>query len=623
MAAVTRRSLRFSRVWYLNAALAATVVALIPVVVDWPAVGSGLRMSWPIVALIYAVAEAAVLHFRFRRDAHSLSMGEIALTIALFTASPFHHIIGQVVGNTVAFVANRRQTPVKAAFNLAQFTLQTVAALSVFRLVLGDAEPLGMRGWWAALAGSMAALAVSDVAVNWAILLSGGSVGRRERWSIRGFSSLAALMNTAMGVLIVLVWTVSTPAVVLAVLPPVMLFLAYRAYTGQRADRSRVIALQRAAEGLLSTETLADVARVASRQLQQMFEVERALVTIALQGGSGAFVGTCGADGVAMAHTVEGLTDMPVSGDARILASSEIATLDGDSGQARGVLYAPIVLGSHQVGSLLAVEPLSDVFRFGDADVRLIGAFSGQVATVVENERLGGAVSALSELVESKNEVLAAVGHELRSPLAAVVSAAATLESRGDQLTVEQRSELVELIQRNGMELSAVADDLMVAARNEDALAPEPREVDPVHEIRTVLAGLVDSPKGVVVRGEGCPIWADPNRVRQVVRNLVVNAGRYGGQSVWIELEPHRESLAISVVDDGDGVPDVMAERIFEPYATAHEGAERPQALGLGLAISRRLARSMGGDVTYQRVDGSTRFTLTLPRFIEVAADAG
>ena len=105
---------------------------------------------------------------------------------------------------------------------------------------------------------------------------------------------------------------------------------------------------------------------------------------------------------------------------------------------------------------------------------------------------------------------------------------------------------------------------------------------------------------------------ADPTRLRQILRNLLTNAVRYGGETIWVELDEQPGSVVIAICDDGEGVPAEHASDIFEPYVSAHGDRSRPQALGLGLAISRRLARLMDGDVTYERVDGVTRFRLSL-----------
>ena len=104
---------------------------------------------------------------------------------------------------------------------------------------------------------------------------------------------------------------------------------------------------------------------------------------------------------------------------------------------------------------------------------------------------------------------------------------------------------------------------------------------------------------------------ADPLRVRQVVRNLLTNAGRYGGSEVWIEFGTRGNLVVIQVCDNGPGIADSEHQRIFEPYASAHPRTGMPAAVGLGLSDARQLARLMGGDVQY--VPGPhTTFELTL-----------
>lgn len=108
-------------------------------------------------------------------------------------------------------------------------------------------------------------------------------------------------------------------------------------------------------------------------------------------------------------------------------------------------------------------------------------------------------------------------------------------------------------------------------------------------------------------------VHADPLRVRQIVRNLLTNAARYGGGRVRVVLETGPGHGALTVLDDGDGVPSDQAEMIFESYGRAHNAAGQPGSVGLGLSVSRNLARNMGGDLSYSRRDGWTGFELTLP----------
>jgi signal transduction histidine kinase len=107
--------------------------------------------------------------------------------------------------------------------------------------------------------------------------------------------------------------------------------------------------------------------------------------------------------------------------------------------------------------------------------------------------------------------------------------------------------------------------------------------------------------------------WADPVRFRQVLRNLISNARRYGGASITVEVERRGDVVAVAVVDDGPGVPEDRELAIFEAYERGHANLTQPGSVGLGLTVSRQLARMMDGDLTFERRDSMTRFELTVP----------
>lgn len=605
---------RVSPVWFLSLGLAVLAAALVPLVLGTDAPIDRPSLGWPIVAIGFYLAEIAVLHLRFRQDAQSFSMSEVAIAVGLFFADPIDLLIGQLIGNAAALVINRRQPPVKLAFNLIQFTLQVVVAVGVFGVALGDGEPLGPRGWVAALAGTIAALIVSDTAINAAIRLAGGSLSRDELWTVRWVSLAGTTMNTILGVIIVVVWSTQPAAAFLALAPPVMLFLAYRAYTSQRSQQARVEALQRTAQSLLRAHTLADVAGVAAEQARKMFETEYAEVAIYATESRPEIRGVARADEETSIARTPVPTPPALAEGARLLHGDELRSYVSHD----GIIPTSGIITSLEgergpVGFIMVTNPLSDVAQFGSADLGLLETLAGQVGPIIENDRLGGEVAALSQLVESRNEVLAAVSHEVRSPLATVVSAASTLERRMAELTPENRQVLVDLIRKNSQELTEIVDDLLVAARSNSASeAIETGPVDPASEVAAVLIGLVELSDDTPVKGTAGVAMADPTRLRQILRNLLTNAVRYGGATIWVELDEQPGSVQIAVCDDGAGVPAEHESDIFEPYVSAHGDRSSPQALGLGLAISRRLARLMDGDVTYERIDGVTRFRLSL-----------
>jgi signal transduction histidine kinase len=106
----------------------------------------------------------------------------------------------------------------------------------------------------------------------------------------------------------------------------------------------------------------------------------------------------------------------------------------------------------------------------------------------------------------------------------------------------------------------------------------------------------------------------DPVRVRQILRNLVVNAHRYGGSERRMALTDSNGTVTFEIRDSGGPLPETIAQRIFEPYQRAHHGEGSPASIGLGLAVSRQLAAMMGGDVRYHH-DGESVFSLVLPKW--------
>ena len=138
-------------------------------------------------------------------------------------------------------------------------------------------------------------------------------------------------------------------------------------------------------------------------------------------------------------------------------------------------------------------------------------------------------------------------------------------------------------------------------------------------EVEMVQQAIVQE-RGVLIDAEHIDGWAnaDPLRFRQIVRNLIVNAIRYGGDIVRVESKTNLDGCFLYVWDNGDGIPEDRREAVFEPYKRAHASAGLPGSVGLGLSISRQLAQLMGGDLNYDYQTGWSVFTLRLPLHIEV-----
>jgi signal transduction histidine kinase len=216
------------------------------------------------------------------------------------------------------------------------------------------------------------------------------------------------------------------------------------------------------------------------------------------------------------------------------------------------------------------------------------------------------------ELLVGKDKFVASISHELRTPLTSVVGLAHTLVDPDLPLADAERAELMQMIVRESEEVAAIVEDLLVAARAETGhLTLSPRVVPLVPEFRAVADAVgVDCVAG---RLDPVSVIGDPVRIRQIVRNLVTNADRYGGPNVTVTVEAVGAQGVLAVSDDGPGIPPDRLDTVFTAYGRAHDRPGLTDAVGLGLTVSRQLARLMGGDVQYRRRDGWTTFSLALP----------
>ncbi len=235
-------------------------------------------------------------------------------------------------------------------------------------------------------------------------------------------------------------------------------------------------------------------------------------------------------------------------------------------------------------------------------------------------------VTALKMSERSKDLLIESLSHELRTPLTAVLGFARLLSDGGEGIDEAERAEMLESITREGMDLANIVDDLLTIAKIER------RAVRVVHvpvDLRAQIAQVLeawDPADGARIRvvGPRSRALGDPARIRQILRHLVTNARRHGGSDITVELWRGDTVVGVRVCDDGPGVPPGDEERIFEPHHRAHEASGLAPSLGVGLTISRHLARLMDGDLGYHREDDRTVFELALPAMttIDGRADA-
>ena len=204
-------------------------------------------------------------------------------------------------------------------------------------------------------------------------------------------------------------------------------------------------------------------------------------------------------------------------------------------------------------------------------------------------------------------ELVSVFVHELKTPIAAVQGLAATLARSFDELDRETALRVAEALERSANHLGELVRSFADARALEAgglALHPEPTNLaelvrETVEELRPLLAGR---PVELELDEESTHV-VDPVRIRQVLTNLLSNAARYTppGSQVDVTLRRVGETVELAVRDHGPGIPAEEAERLFERYARLFRDGS---GSGLGLYVSRELARAHGGDLVAEQPEG-------------------
>jgi signal transduction histidine kinase len=289
----------------------------------------------------------------------------------------------------------------------------------------------------------------------------------------------------------------------------------------------------------------------------------------------------------------------------------------------RSELVAPLLLGARTIGMLSLSRERPDAFS--EDEIELVALLGRLVATAVQNIRAYEAerrrVEELARLSQLRADFVSLVSHELRSPMAAVIGAARTLQDRWRMLSPAQRESFLALIGDETSRLAELVGDVLDTSRIEaGTFSYRFEEVDLARVVDEAVEAAVLAQQEVPVVGSVVgripPIRGDRARLRQVLGNLIDNAVKYSpeGGEVRVSAAAANGAVRIAVRDAGPGIPDDQQLRIFEKFGRAEvDGGSKP-GTGLGLFIARSIAEAHGGslDVSSGAEPGST-FTVTLP----------
>ncbi len=258
-------------------------------------------------------------------------------------------------------------------------------------------------------------------------------------------------------------------------------------------------------------------------------------------------------------------------------------------------------------------------------DRRVLGAFAAYAAVALEQQRLVAAAEAARPIAEAdrmRTALLAAVSHDLRTPLASAKAAVTSLRSADIQWGAEDRNELLATADESLDRLAHLVDNLLDMSRLQAgalAVFPRPAGLDDI--VARALDDLGIGRKAVVVDiPDTLPaVRVDPGILERVVVNLAGNALRYSppGSPPLLTASVLRDRVELRVVDRGPGIPERDRDRMFVPFQRLGD-TDNTTGVGLGLALSRGLTEAMGGTLEPEETPGGgLTMTLSLPAVVE------
>ena len=273
---------------------------------------------------------------------------------------------------------------------------------------------------------------------------------------------------------------------------------------------------------------------------------------------------------------------------------------------------------------------LRSVSRIPEQEVRLRGAGDRELKVNLtgryERDERGALVGAILVLRDAERrgrssasgiEIVSTVSHELRSPLTSVKGYTSLLLNRWDRLGDEQKKMMLEQVHHDADRVTRLVTELLDISRLESGRLVLRRQLVNLVDAAAVVEKLqleYAELEAETSFPEGFPaVWADPDKVEQVLTNLVENATKYADpRGLRVLGQVGIDEVALAVVDQGAGIPEHELHRVFDKFYRSAE--TRPTGSGLGLWISRGLVEAHGGKLTAQSVMGQgSTFRFTLP----------
>ena len=281
----------------------------------------------------------------------------------------------------------------------------------------------------------------------------------------------------------------------------------------------------------------------------------------------------------------------------------------------QSMICAPLIARGRTLGAITVSTEIGRAFT--PDDVRMVEDLAQRAAVAIDNARL---FDETQRALRGREEMLAIVTHDIRSPLSAVITGAELLMVEDAQLPKERVRRLADTIQRSARHIARLITDLTdISHIDAGRLTIEPRPEDSC----SVVCDAVDTLQAVAAqRGSTLrcnisrnlpPVQCDRDRIIQVIGNLIANASKVGAASIVVGVEAQRQDVVISVSDNGPGIPPEDLPHMFDRYwrgrNTTYKGT------GLGLPIAHGIVKAHGGRMWIESTVGvGSTFSFSLPR---------
>ena len=291
----------------------------------------------------------------------------------------------------------------------------------------------------------------------------------------------------------------------------------------------------------------------------------------------------------------------------------------------QSALCVPLISQDELFGVLNINDP-SGQREFSEYDLRALGLFAEHAAIAIRNARVYDqerqTVSRLEEVDRMKTEFIATVSHELRTPLTSIIGCAKTVRRRGEEMSEAQRTEFLEMIEKQGERLLRMVEEILSTSRIESGVPSQKRElIDLTDMSRNIIKEFQTAGAKKLFRldaPEEANTFGDPMAIEQILTNLVENAVKYSpdDSTITIRIVDSPGSAQVEVHDEGQGISAANLPSIFERFKQVDQSSTRKTGgVGLGLYLVKRLVESQMAtiSVTSEESVGST-FTVRFPK---------